>query len=86
MELLAICTKTGADLSTCWETIEERGMDIWVNVADQYLRSRYKTIYDIKTTPQIFILDKDKKILVKKIAGEDLAPVMEELMNLGKEK
>ena len=86
VELLAICTKTGADLSTCWETIEERGMDIWVNVADQYLRSRYKTIYDIKTTPQIFILDKDKKILVKKIAGEDLAPVMEELMNLGKEK
>lgn len=84
--MLAICTKTGSDLSTCWETIEERGMGIWVNVADQYLRSRYKTIYDIKTTPQIFILDKDKKILVKKIAGEDLAPVMEELMNLGKEK
>jgi hypothetical protein len=55
-------------------------MDIWVNAADQYLRNRYKTIYDVKTTPQIFILDKDKKILVKKIAGEDLMPVMEEIL------
>jgi len=57
-------------------------MDIWVNASDQYLRNRYKSIYDVKTTPQIFILDKDKKILVKKIAGEDLTPVMEEIMKV----
>jgi len=84
VEILAICTKTGEDLLPCWEAIEERGMDIWMNVADQYLRSRYKMIYDVKTTPQIYILDKDKKIIVKKIAGEDLSPVMEEVINLGK--
>lgn len=86
VKILAICTKTGADLAPCWDAIEERGMDIWLNVADQYLRSRYKMIYDVKTTPQIYILDKDKKIIVKKIAGEDLGPVMEEVINLGKEK
>lgn len=80
VELLAICTKTGQDISSCWSTIKERGMDIWVNAADQYMRNRYKTIYDVKTTPQIFILDKDKKIIVKKIAGEDLKPVMDELL------
>lgn len=80
VEVLSICTKTGADISSCWSTIKERGMDIWVNASDQYLRNRYKTIYDVKTTPQIFILDKDKKILVKKIAGEDLVPVMEEIL------
>lgn len=80
VELLAICTKTGDDISECWKTVKERGMDIFVNTADQYLRSRYKTIYDVKTTPQIFILDKDKKILIKKIAGEDLKSVMDELL------
>ena len=80
VEILAICTKTGQDISSCWSTITERGMDIWVNAADQYMRNRYKTVYDIKTTPQIFILDKDKKILIKKIAGEDLKTVMDELM------
>jgi thiol-disulfide isomerase/thioredoxin len=86
VELLAICTKTGADISSCWSTIKERGMDIWVNAADQYLRNRYKTIYDVKTTPQIFILDKDKKIIVKKIAGEDLATVMEDVLKMKNEK
>ncbi|HUR31547.1 MAG TPA: redoxin domain-containing protein [Saprospiraceae bacterium] len=80
VELLAICTKTGQDISSCWSAIKERGMDIWVNAADQYIRNRYKTIYDVKTTPQIFILDKDKKILVKKIAGEDLKTVMDEIL------
>lgn len=86
VEILAICTKTGSDMTPCWDTIEERGMDIWINVADQYLRSRYKMIYDVKTTPQIYILDKDKKIIVKKIAGEDLTPVMEEIISLKKDK
>lgn len=82
VEVLAICTKTGEDISSCWSTIKERGMDIWVNAADQYLRNRYKSIYDIKTTPQIFILDKNKKIIVKKIAGEDLVNIMEELLKV----
>ncbi len=82
VEIVGICTKTGADIASCWSTVQERGMDIWINVADQYLRNRYKTVYDIKTTPQIFILDKDKKIIVKKIAGEDLGPVMEEILRV----
>jgi thiol-disulfide isomerase/thioredoxin len=80
VKVLAICTKTGDDISECWQTVKERGMDIFVNTADQYLRSRYKTLYDVKTTPQIFILDKDKKILIKKIAGEDMKSVMDELL------
>ena len=80
VEILSICTKTGDDISECWSTVKERNMDMFVNTADQYMRSRYKSIYDVKTTPQIFILDKDKKILVKKIAGEDLKTVMDELL------
>lgn len=84
VEILSICTKTGEDISSCWSTITERGMDIWVNAADQYLRNRYKTIYDVKTTPQIFILDKNKKIIVKKIAGEDLPGVMDEVLKMKK--
>ncbi len=80
VKVLSICTKTGDNISECWDAVKERGMDVFVNTADQYLRSRYKSIYDVKTTPQIFILDKDKKILVKKIAGEDLKSVMDELL------
>jgi thiol-disulfide isomerase/thioredoxin len=82
VQVFGICTKTGEDISSCWSTLKERGMDIWLNAADQYMRSRYKLIYDIKTTPQIFILDKDKKILAKKIGGEDLNTVMEEIIKV----
>jgi thiol-disulfide isomerase/thioredoxin len=82
VKVLAICTKTGEDISDCWKAVKERGMDIFVNAADQFLRSRYKSIYDVKTTPQIFILDEHKKILVKKIAGEDLKSVMDELLRV----
>lgn len=80
VEVVGICAKVGQDISTCWSSLKEKGMDVWTNVADQYLRSRFKTVYDIKTTPQIFVLDKDKKIVVKKIAGEDLGKVMDELL------
>jgi thiol-disulfide isomerase/thioredoxin len=86
VKILAICTKTGDNISECWDAVKDRGMDVFVNTADQYLRSRYKSIYDIKTTPQIFILDKDKKILVKKIAGEDLKSVMDEVLRSAAEK
>lgn len=85
VEVVAVCTKTGSDISSCWSAIKERGMDIWINAADQYLRSRYKSVYDVKTTPQIFILDKNKKILVKKIAGEDLKSVMDEILKMKSE-
>ncbi len=86
VEVLAVCTKTGSDISSCWNAIKERGMDIWVNTCDQYLLSRYKTIYDVRTTPQIYVLDENKKILVKKIAGEDLKPVMEEIFKNDEQK
>lgn len=86
VEVLAVCTKTGSDISSCWSAIKERGMDIWLNASDQYLRSKYKTIYDVKTTPQIFVLDQNKKILVKKIAGEDLENVMDEILKMKDKK
>ncbi len=84
VEILGICTKTGEKESECWESVEEKGIDIWLNTSDKYLRSRYKQIYDIKTTPQIYILDRDKKIAFKRIGAEQLPGVLDFL--LGKEE
>lgn len=77
VEIFGVCTKTGNDTQSCWDTIEERGMDKWINTLDPYLRSKYKTLYDIRTTPKIFVLDKDKKIISKHIGGEQLEEVLE---------
>jgi thiol-disulfide isomerase/thioredoxin len=83
--IFSICTKTGEESSTCWKSAEEKQFSDFINVIDPYLKSRYKTLYDISTTPRIFILDKNKKILMKGIGGEDLDKVMEQIIKIEEE-
>ena len=47
--------------------VNEHAMYDWMNVWNPYDYT-YKKTYDINVTPAIFILDKDKKIIAKKIA------------------
>jgi thiol-disulfide isomerase/thioredoxin len=80
VEIFAVCTKTGNDMGECWDGIEEKNMGKWINTVDPYLRSKYKQIYDIRTTPRIFVLDKDKKIISKGIGGEQLEEIIENII------
>jgi thiol-disulfide isomerase/thioredoxin len=81
--IFSVCTSLQDKVKDCWEAVDERDMGEWVNVVDPYLRSRFKQIYDIRTTPQIYILDKDKKIIMKKIGADQLSEVMDRLMENG---
>ena len=80
IEVLAICTKLNQAADKCWDVVDERGMDIWRNANDPYLRSRFKQLYDVRVTPQVFVLDAEKKIVMKKIGVEQLSEVMEHLL------
>ncbi len=80
VEMFAICSKFGKDTEKCWPDIEEKGYNIFNNYVDQYHRSKYKIRYNIKSTPQVFILDKDKKIIMKKIGAEQMAEVMDKII------
>lgn len=80
VEILGVCTKFYKDAESCWEFVEEKEIDVWLNTMDPYHQSRYKILYNINSTPQIFILDKDKKILVKRIGSEQLEEVMENIL------
>jgi len=86
VEILAICTKLGADEPKCWEHIEEKGMDIWINATDQYLKSKFKTLYDIQTTPQVYVLDENKKIISKRIGADQLGEVIEQFIKIKEDK
>jgi len=83
VELFAVCTALKDEVSDCWKAVDERGMEDWINVADPYLRSRFKQIYDIRTTPQIYVLDEDKTIVMKKIGAEQLPEVLDHLLENG---
>lgn len=80
VEVFAICTKTYQGVSECTKFIEEKDMKRWLNVIDPYYRSRYKQIYDVKSTPVVYILDENKKILAKRIGAEQLAEVMDKII------
>lgn len=83
--LLGICTEIRDEVKKCWETIDERGYN-WMNLVDPYLQSRYKTLYNIKSTPQIFILDKNKEIIMKRIGAEQLDEVMDKIIERDKKR
>ncbi|MEL6863362.1 MAG: redoxin domain-containing protein, partial [Bacteroidota bacterium] len=70
VEVFAVCTKLGKDAPKCWEMVKEKEMERWINVYDPQMRSRFKILYDIKSTPQVYVLDKDKVIQSKRIGAE----------------
>ncbi|MBL7828168.1 MAG: DUF5106 domain-containing protein [Saprospiraceae bacterium] len=87
VKVFAVCTATAKtpeekDLPDCWKGMEEKGFtdDLFMNLTDPFIRSRYKALYDVQTTPQIFVLNREHKILMKRIGAEQLIKVMEELM------
>ncbi len=69
-----------------WKAVEEHKFDDLINLADFKYTSRFKTKYNIKSTPTIYILNKDKEIIMKRIPAKDLPEVMEELIRLDKKK
>jgi thiol-disulfide isomerase/thioredoxin len=83
VELISICNRYTPDkLPECWKFLDERpGMQFTTGV-DLYMQSNTQANYWVKTTPMIYILDKDKKILMKKIKGEALEEVMQEVINV----
>ncbi|NNM16036.1 MAG: DUF5106 domain-containing protein, partial [Bacteroidia bacterium] len=69
IEVFAVCVEIEIDK---WKKyIKENELD-WINVADPNLRNNFRHDFDISTTPQIFVLDKDKKIIAKRLDVEQV--------------
>lgn len=59
------------------EYIEKNELD-WINVWDPMRTTNYHKLYDIYSTPVMYVLDKDKKIIAKRIGIESLERFIEE--------
>ncbi len=55
------------------EFIHEHELGEWIHLYDPYNRSNFRNNYDIYSTPVIYILDKDKKILAKRIGVDQIS-------------
>ena len=78
VKIFSVCTKGEDELGKCWEYVDEHATGDWVQVADPY--QRYYKAYDIKSTPTIFLLDRDKQIVSKRIGAEQLDEVLTNLV------
>jgi alkyl hydroperoxide reductase subunit AhpC len=78
VKVFTICTpeKEGTD---CWKAVEEKGFNdlLFINASDPYVR---RALYNIQKTPQIFILDRKHKILMKDVKAEELGRLMEQII------
>lgn len=87
VKIFAVCVKFTDEVPKCWEYVDENGTQDWIHTADPYNASRYSSIYDTRSTPLIFVLDRDKKILSKRIGAEQLEEVLTKMMEMkAKEK
>jgi thiol-disulfide isomerase/thioredoxin len=68
-EVFAICITN--DIEKWKQAIIEREFP-WINVGGNHANLDYRVVFDVTTTPVIFVLDREKNIIVKKIGVEEL--------------
>jgi thiol-disulfide isomerase/thioredoxin len=74
VEVFAICTQTD---KAKWEKyIEDNKLD-WINGWDPQRTTNYDYYYNVTSTPGVYILDRNKKIIAKKLSVDDIGPFIE---------
>ena len=68
-EVVAICGIT--DVEKWKNYVKENELD-WINLSDPYSQSRFRLEYDIRSFPRVYVLDKERKIVAKRLDVEQL--------------
>ena len=74
IEVFAICTTAEKEK---WSKYIQTNNLTWINGWDPQRTTRFDLYYNIQSTPMIYILDKNKKIIAKKLSVEDIGPFIE---------
>jgi thiol-disulfide isomerase/thioredoxin len=80
VEVIAFNNLGGEEGKVKWiNYINENGYYDWINCWNPY-DFGYKTIYDILSTPQLYVLDEDKTIIAKRIGPEQAEKIIESIL------
>jgi thiol-disulfide isomerase/thioredoxin len=74
IEVFAVCTT--ADKEKWTKYIEDNKLT-WINGWDPQRTSHFDFYYNVQSTPMVYILDKNKKIIAKKLSVEDIGTFIE---------
>ncbi len=73
VEVFSVCTQN--DTATWKKFIKEHNLD-WINAFDPYVVSNLHVLYDIYSTPTLYLLDSKKKIIAKRLSIEQLEEII----------
>ncbi len=72
VQVIAISTLFGKDGKEKWiDFVNKNKLYDWINAWNPY-DYKFKEVYDIRSTPQIFVLDKNKKIIGKRLGPDNI--------------
>lgn len=69
VEVFSICTQDNREE---WEDYIEENELVWINGWDPHRTTHFDFFYNVTATPLVYILDKNKTIIAKKIAVENI--------------
>lgn len=69
---------TQSDLKEWKEFIEKKALSDWVNVWDPNNFTNFRNKYDVYSTPTIYLLDKDKNIIAKRVDVDTVISIIKE--------
>ncbi len=85
VSIMTICKPKSGDYKECWDYIDEReNMENMLNTYDP--SNRAQIYYNVRSTPSMFILNKDKEIIMKGIGADQLDEVMDEIIKREQKK
>jgi thiol-disulfide isomerase/thioredoxin len=74
VEVFGVCTTSDKEK---WSKYIEDNKIGWINGWDPQRSSHFDFYYNVQSTPTIYILDKSKKIIAKKLAVEEIEPFID---------
>jgi thiol-disulfide isomerase/thioredoxin len=75
LEVFAVYTQT--DRQEWLKYLNNKGLD-WINTYDPKYLSNFRQKYDVYSTPTVYLLDKDKTIVAKRLGFESLKKMLEQ--------
>ena len=83
VEVLGVNVDT--DIEEWKEFIDELQLD-WINAADPFTRSNFRRQFNVRSTPTLYILDKEKRIIAKKLGVEQVEGFIKDRMAFDKRR
>jgi peroxiredoxin len=70
LKILSVCGKSGSMAKDCWHFARKESLPMeWILTNDPDRQSRFSSLFNVRSYPTIFLLDKNKRIQYKQIGA-----------------